>query len=190
MRQRFSGDPPLNLSPGFHRPLIYPKGKNPFDEPGTVWTCPRQQPGCPRGRRLSHRLLSFAERRLASQPPTRCTTGRNSPPCRSSHWGFHPIPPPLSVLDAGIKRLLINVPLETGFITLLHLSAGVGSMSLIWKHPVSKTAGATICQQHVRAARCAARAGRRDAAPASDGSVIPAFPCNKPRRESHQRAYR
>lgn len=44
--------------------------------------------------------------------------------------------------DAVNKRLLIKVPLETGFILLLHLSAAVGSflsqeVTWIWKHPMS-----------------------------------------------------
>lgn len=86
--------------------------------------------------------------------------GMKFSPCRSSRWGFHPILP--QPPDAVTKRLLINMLSETGSIALLRLSAGrapvllTQEVTLIWKHPVSKTAGATICQQHVRAACCAA----------------------------------
>lgn len=100
----FSSNPPLNLdssgsSLASTSHSYVQRKKTPLtDKPGTVWTCPGRQPRRPWGRRLSHRLLSFAEQHLASQVLMQCATGRNSPLCRSSRWSFHPILPPLSAL--------------------------------------------------------------------------------------------
>lgn len=52
--------------------------------------------------------------------------GKKFSPVSIQSLEFSSHPPSSQPPDAVIKRLLINVLLETGFITLLHLSAGVG----------------------------------------------------------------